>query len=226
MVSLADADADAPYDNWTAANVRRPRSDGLRTLAAAYAESDEESMVQGADHARLQADEDELEADEDLFKSLSTPGVVPPGFRYSTSHGKAIPEDMHSSSHSAEKDYLDANGNEIDAQSDAQTGAGDEQPLRSQDKRTHEVLCPNTPPVSPKRARTVDSGGTGVFIPETPTREERESRVAELEQQVKALQERVRELEAGEATRKRQVTSLADIIRQMRERLDQQAQAR
>ena len=124
----------------------------------ACAESGEESMAQGVDHARLQADEDELEAEEDLFKHLSTPGVVPPGFRYSTSHGKAIPEDMHSSSHSAEKDYLDANGNEIDAQSDAQsdaqTGAGDEQPLRSQDKRTHEVLCPNTPPVSPKRARS------------------------------------------------------------------------
>ena len=222
---LPDAyDGDKPHDTWGAADLQRPafserRPTGLYRCGCGHVYDGNAQCYGTSECGDVQPFyEDELEADEEGFEELSAPGVVPPGFRYSTSHGKAIPDDMHSSSHSAEKDYIDENGNEIDAQ----TEAGDEQPPRSA-KRTHEVLCPNTPPASPKRARTTDPGNTSVFIPETPPREEREARFAELEKQVKALQQRVEVLEASEALQKTINSSLTDCIQQMRERLQQQA---
>jgi hypothetical protein len=151
-------------------------------------EAEAEEWEAEAEAREAEAAEAEAEAG---FVHLSAPGVLPPGFRYSESRDKAVPEDMHSSSHSADKDYVDEKGNVIG------------------EKRAFEALCPNTPPGSPKRARA--SGG-GVFVPETPPRED-------LAEQVAALRARVRVLEASECIHKQVIASLKDCMAQLRRRI-------
>tara|TARA_Y100000389_G_C17363838_1_gene465171 strand:+ start:160 stop:1077 length:918 start_codon:yes stop_codon:yes gene_type:complete len=228
-VALADANDDKPYDTWGAAGVQRPASSERRPTGfyrcgcghVYEGKAGCDDTFYCGDMKPVYDDEldDELEDDKCCRRIIDiSKSILPPGFRYSTTNGKAIPENMHSSSHSAKKNYIDENGGEIDAQTDA----GDEQ-LPCSAKRPHEVLCPNTPPASPKRARTSNSGGTSAFVPETPPREEHEARFAELEKRVKELQQRVEVLETSEITHKTIVSALDDCIRQMRERLSKQA---
>lgn len=192
--------------------------------------------------------EDELEAaDEDLGKEHdpshfdfpvkeednAARGDSPSGLRYCASRDKYILASMRSSSHEADDDFT-REPDECSVCGEDNpgycwcTGPGmeydDEEQLRAagkRHKRSMQAPATETPASSPKRPRT-DPGDTRVFVPETPPREQCEARVVDLERQVRALQKRVQELQAGEANYKKVVSALGDLVRELRRKNDQQ----